>query len=181
MPSIAPASLAVSRISKAIFIASAMTFAATQAFATSEVQGAQSANPTATLTHQTISLAGARQAIETAKAESARNGWIISVAVVDVSGELVALEKVDGAIAISPAVAQGKDRTAALLRAPSKNSEDFINGGKPSFLSTPGVTPLEGGVPIVVNGQVVGAVGISGAHGPNDSQVAKAAAAAVGK
>ncbi|MFA7665885.1 MAG: heme-binding protein [Burkholderiaceae bacterium] len=70
-------------------------------------------------------------------------------------------------------------RTAALLRQPSKNFEDYINSGRPSFLSTPGTTPLEGGVPIIVNGQTVGAVGVSGAHGPNDSQVAQAGADAV--
>ncbi len=132
-----------------------------------------------TLTRQTISLAGAHKAIKAAKDEAARNGWVICVAVVDAAGDLVALEKLDGAIAISPAVAQAKARTAALLQSPSGDFEKFINNGKPSFLSTPGVTPLEGGVPIIVNNQVVGAVGISGSNGPGDSQVANVAATAV--
>lgn len=126
-----------------------------------------------------VAQAGAQRAIAAALAEAERNGWIIAVAVVDSSGELMAFHKADGAIGISPAVAIGKARTAALLRQPSKNFEDYINGGRPSFLSTPGTTPLEGGIPIAVNGQVVGAVGVSGAHGPNDSQVAQAGANAV--
>lgn len=132
-----------------------------------------------TLNRPCISLAGARRAIDAAKSEASRQGWHISVAVVDNAGELVALEKVDGAIGISPTVAQGKARTAALLQLPSKAFEEFINGGHPSFLATPGVTPLEGGIPIVVDGVVVGAVGVSGAHGPNDSLAAEIAAAAV--
>jgi len=132
-----------------------------------------------TLAHTDIAQAGAQQAIAAALAEAGRNGWHIAVAVVDSGGELVAFHKADGAIGISPAVALGKARTAALLRQPSKSFEDFINSGRPSFLATPGTTPLEGGVPITINGQVVGAVGVSGAHGPNDSQVAQAGANAV--
>lgn len=135
--------------------------------------------PALTLARADIAQAGAQRAIAAALAEAERNNWTIAVAVVDSAGELVAFHKADGAIGISPPVAIGKARTAALLRQPSKNFEDYINGGRPSFLSTPGTTPLEGGVPIVVNDQVVGAVGVSGAHGPNDSQVAQAAADAV--
>ncbi|BCN37646.1 hypothetical protein ALDI51_09650 [Alicycliphilus denitrificans] len=126
-----------------------------------------------------IALAAARSVVAAANAEAGRNGWAISVAVVDNAGELVAFEKHDAAIGISPAVAIGKARTAALLQAPSKQFEDFVNAGRPSFLSTPGATALEGGIPIVVDGRVIGAVGVSGAHGANDSQVATAAAAAI--
>lgn len=126
-----------------------------------------------------IALAGARRVIAAAITEAARGNWAISVAVVDAAGELVAFEKHDAAIGISPAVAIGKARTAALLRAPSKQFEDFINAGRPSFLSTPGATALEGGVPIVIDGRVIGAVGVSGAHGANDSRVATVAAAAI--
>lgn len=127
----------------------------------------------------TISLTGARTVIAAAHAEAEKNGWHIAVAVVDASGELVALEKTDAAIPISPSVATGKAKTAALLQLPSKEFESFINAGQPSFLSTPGTTPLEGGVPLMISGQCVGAVGISGAHGPNDSQVAETAAKAL--
>lgn len=136
-------------------------------------------NQTSYLTQKNISLSGARKAIATAQEEAQKGGWNISVAVVDVSGELVALEKSDNAIGISPTVAYGKARTAALLKSPSKEFEQYINNGQPSFLSTPGVTPLEGGVPVVVDGEVIGAVGVSGAHGANDSHIAAAAAMAV--
>jgi glc operon protein GlcG len=124
----------------------------------------------------TISLSAARAVIAAAHHVADIHHWAISVAVVDVSGQLIALEKDDAAIAISPDVAIGKARTAALLQAPSKEFEEFINSGKPSFLATPHVTPLEGGVPIVWNQHVIGAVGVSGAHGANDSLVAEKAA-----
>ncbi len=126
-----------------------------------------------------VSLASAQKALEAALDEAADNSWDISVAVVGISGELIAFAKADNAIAVSPAVAMEKARTAALLKAPSKMFEEYINSGKPSFLSTPGVTALEGGVPIIVDGHVIGAVGVSGAHGSNDSQVAEAAAQAI--
>ena len=130
---------------------------------------------------QTVSLAGAERVMAAALKEARSNGWVITVAVVDNSGELVTLVRDDNAIAISPSVAIGKAKTAALLRKPSKAFEDYINDhNKPSFLATPGVTPLEGGVPLFLkDGSFVGAVGISGAHGPNDSRVAEAAAAAL--
>ncbi|MGK9063743.1 heme-binding protein [Stutzerimonas chloritidismutans] len=124
-------------------------------------------------------MAGAERVIDAALAEAAHNGWTISVAVVDTAGELVAFRKADGAIGISPSVAIGKARTAALLRQPSANFEAYVNGGRPSFLATPGAVPLEGGVPLVMDGTTVGAVGVSGAHGPNDSQVANAGANAL--
>jgi glc operon protein GlcG len=132
-----------------------------------------------TVNRPNVSLAAARRVVQAAHAEAQRNGWHISVAVVDAGGEPVLLERTDAAIGISPQVAIGKARTAALLQAPSKMFEDFINDGRPSFLSTPGTTPLEGGVPLIVAGQVIGAVGVSGAHGPNDSQVAQFAADAL--
>ena len=126
-----------------------------------------------------ITLAGARAVIAKAHEVAQANGWHIAVAVVDHSGALIAFERDDQAIGITTDVAVGKARTAALLQAPSKSFEDMINAGCPSFLSTPGTTPLEGGVPLLAGHDVVGAVGISGAHGPNDSLVAVQAAAAL--
>lgn len=134
---------------------------------------------TVSIVSEVISLQAAKQVMAAAHAEAQANGWNICVAVVSPSGQLIALEKDDAAIGISPDVAYGKAKTAALLQAPSKEFEDFINAGRPSFLSTPGVTPLEGGVPIYWHDQVIGAVGVSGAHGANDSQVAIHAAQAL--
>lgn len=138
-------------------------------------------NHAATLTQRSVSLAGARDIIRTAQRTAREKGWQIAVAVVDRAGELVALERDDAAIGISPIVAIGKARTAALLLAPSGEFESFINGGQPSFLATPGVTPLEGGVPLRLGEEVIGAVGVSGAHGANDTRVAQAAADALAK
>lgn len=93
----------------------------------------------------------------------------------------MALERDDSAIGISPVVATGKARTAALLQAPSGEFESFINSGQPSFLAMPGVTPLEGGVPLLFEDEVIGAVGVSGAHGANDTLVAQTAAVTFAK
>lgn len=128
----------------------------------------------------TITLEGARGIIAAAQQKAAENDWHISVAVVDRAGQLVAFERSDGAIGITPDLAVGKARTAALLQAPSEEYEQFINGGRPGFLATPGITPLEGGVPVWFNGMVIGAVGVSGAHGGNDSLVAETAVLALG-
>ncbi len=132
-----------------------------------------------TIEKSVISLEAAKKVMAAAHAEAARNNWHICVAVVDIFGELIALEKQDSAIGISPQVAIAKAKTAALLQAPSKKFEDFINSGQTSFLSTPGATALEGGVPVTLNNQIIGAIGVSGAHGPNDSQVAEYAANAI--
>ncbi len=127
-----------------------------------------------------ISLQTAQQLLEAASQTARQGSWAISVAVVDPAGTLVAFARHDHAIGISPEVAIGKARTAALLQAPSGLFESFINQGQPSFLATPGTTPLEGGIPLHWQGQVIGAIGVSGAHGPNDSHVALQAAQALG-
>lgn len=131
------------------------------------------------ISHPSVTLEGAHTVISATFKEARLHNWQISVAVVDRAGLLVAFERDDQSIGISPDVAIGKARTAALLQAPSKDFEDFINSGRPSFLSTPGATALEGGLPLFNAGQVIGAVGVSGAHGANDSQLAAAGAAAI--
>lgn len=124
----------------------------------------------------TITLAAARQVIGAALREAENHGWFISVAVVDAAGELVAFARSDNAASVTTQVAQAKARTAAALRAPSKLFEDFVNGGLPSFLATPGITPLQGGVPIAIGSWVIGAVGVSGARGEDDEHMATLAA-----
>lgn len=127
-----------------------------------------------------LSLEGARRIVTAAQQKAAENGWHISVAVVDPAGQLIALERGDGALSISPELATGKARTAALMQAPSEEFEQFIDGGRPSFLATPGVIPQEGGLPVWLNGSVIGGVGVSGAHGENDSLIAETAVLALG-
>lgn len=115
-----------------------------------------------------------------ARKEATSNGWAVSIAVVDEGGHPLALERLDDAAPISAYIALEKARTSALGRRESKGYEDMVNGGRNAFLSAPLLTSLEGGVPVVVNGQVVGAVGVSGVKADQDAQIAKAGAAAVG-
>ncbi|MDN3237105.1 heme-binding protein [Pseudomonas sp. WAC2] len=118
--------------------------------------------------------------LEAARAEAERNQWAVSIAVVDDGGHPLALLRLDNAAPTSGYISTEKARTAALGRRESKGFEDMINGGRTAFLSAPVLTGmLEGGVPVMVEGQVVGAVGVSGVKADQDAQVAKAGAAAV--
>ncbi|SDH15694.1 glc operon protein GlcG [Pseudomonas flavescens] len=114
-----------------------------------------------------------------ARAEAQANGWAVSIAVVDDGGHPLALERLDDASPISAYIASEKARTAALGRRESKGYEDMVNGGRSAFLSAPLLTSLEGGVPVLVEGQVVGAIGVSGVKADQDAQVAKAGIAAL--
>lgn len=118
--------------------------------------------------------------LDAAKAEAERNQWKVAIAVVDDGGHPLALLRLDECAPIGAYIATEKARTAALGRRESAGYEDMVNGGRNAFLSAPLLTSLAGGVPIVVNGQVVGAVGVSGVKPDQDAQVAKAGAAAVG-
>ena len=116
-----------------------------------------------------------------AEAEANKNSWAITLAIVDDGGHLLWLQRLDGAAPISAEIASAKARTAALGRRESKVYEDMINGGRMSFLSAPTLHGmLEGGVPIVVDGQFVGAVGVSGVKSTEDAQIARAGIAALG-
>jgi uncharacterized protein GlcG (DUF336 family) len=115
-----------------------------------------------------------------AEAEALTNNWAVTFAVVDDGGHLLWLQRLDGAPPISSHIAPGKARTAALGRRESKSYEDVINGGRVSFLSAPQLDAmLEGGVPVIVDGHVIGAVGVSGVKSNEDAQIAKAGIAAL--
>ncbi|QDD63850.1 heme-binding protein [Herbaspirillum seropedicae] len=116
-----------------------------------------------------------------AEAEARANNWNVVISVVDDGGHLLWLQRMDGAAPISSQIAPAKARTAALGRRESKIYEDMINNGRVSFLSAPGLDGLlEGGVPVVVDGHYVGAVGVSGVKSSEDVQIAKAGIAALG-
>jgi glc operon protein GlcG len=121
-----------------------------------------------------------RKILDAARSEALLNQWPVSLAVVDDGGHPLALERLDGASPISAYIATEKARTAALGRRESKGYEDMVNGGRHAFLSAPLLTSLEGGVPIVFDGQVIGAIGVSGVKAEQDAQVAKAGALALG-
>lgn len=118
---------------------------------------------------------------QAAEAEALKNGWAVTIAVVDDGGHLLHLQRLDGAPAISAQIAPAKAHTAAMGRRESKVYEDIINGGRYSFLSAPALQGmLEGGVPILKDGQCIGAVGVSGVKSTEDAQIAKAGIAALG-
>ena len=116
-----------------------------------------------------------------AEAEALKHNWAVSIAIVDDGGHLLSFQRLDGAAPISAHIAPSKARTSALGRRESKVYEDMINGGRSSFLSAPGLEAmLEGGVPIMKDGQCLGAVGVSGVKSSEDAQVARAGLAAIG-
>jgi uncharacterized protein GlcG (DUF336 family) len=116
-----------------------------------------------------------------AEAEALKNNWAVTIAIVDDGGHLLALQRLDGAAPVSSHIAPAKAHTAALGRRESKIYEDVINAGRMSFLSAPEIKGLlEGGVPIIKDGQCIGAVGVSGVKSTEDAQIAKAGIAAIG-
>ncbi|WP_247257277.1 heme-binding protein [Pseudomonas moorei] len=123
-----------------------------------------------------LSQAEVGQILAAARQEAQSNQWPVTIAVVDDGGHPLALERLDGASPISAYIATEKARTSALGRRESKGYEDMVNGGRHAFLSAPLLTSLEGGVPIMVDGQVIGAVGVSGVKAEQDAQVAKVGA-----
>ena len=128
-----------------------------------------------------LELADAKAIAAAAEAEALKNNWAVSIAIVDDGGHLLWLQRLDGAAPISSHIAPSKARTAAMGRRESRLYEEMINGGRVSFLSAPQLEGmLEGGVPIVKDGQCVGAVGVSGVKSTEDAQVARAGIAAIG-
>lgn len=111
-----------------------------------------------------------------ARTEALNNQWAVTIVVVDDGGHPLALERLDGCAPIGAYIATEKARTSALGQRESKGYEDMVNGGRHAFLSAPLLTSLEGGVPIYVDGQVIGAVGVSGVKAEQDAQVARAGA-----
>ena len=128
-----------------------------------------------------LTLADVRTVATAAEAEAIANAWAVTIAIVDDGGHLLWLQRLDGAPPISAHIAPAKARTAALGRRESRIYEEIINQGRVSFLSAPTLEGmLEGGVPVLVDGQCVGAVGVSGVKSGEDAQVARAGIAALG-
>lgn len=115
-----------------------------------------------------------------AEDEAKRNGWCVAIAVVDCGGHLIMLQKLDGTQHSSVDVAIGKARTAVNFRRPTKYYEDAIaaGGGGLRFLAMPGMTPFEGGIPIIVDGAIIGGIGVSGVRSDMDARIAAAGSAA---
>ena len=128
----------------------------------------------------TLELSDVKTVAAAAEAEALKNNWAVSIAIVDDGGHLLWLQRLDGAPAISAHIAPAKAHTAALGRRESKVYEDVINGGRASFLSAPEIKGmLEGGVPVMKDGQCLGAVGVSGVKSGEDAQIARAGISAL--
>ena len=128
-----------------------------------------------------ISVDTARKVADAAIAEGKRNGWLVAAAVVDSAGELVFFERMDNTQSAAVGIAQDKARTAARFKRPSKAFEDALAGGRQAILGLPGATPIEGGIPLVIDGKIVGAIGVSGVSAAQDGQCAQAGADTLGK
>ena len=125
-------------------------------------------------------LADVQRIGEAARAEATSNGWAVPIAIVDDGGHLLWLQRLDDAAPASAHIGPAKARTAALGRRESRLYEEMINQGRTSFLSAPALEGmLEGGVPILVDGHCVGAVGVSGVKSNEDAQIARAGIAAL--
>ena len=123
----------------------------------------------------------AKKVAAVALAETRKNGWNMAVAIVDPAGDLVYFEKLDGTQAASVDIAVEKARAAARFKRPTKAMQDQVAAGGDGLrlLKLPGAVPVEGGVPILMDGKIVGAIGMSGGTSQQDGQCANAGAAAV--
>ena len=128
-----------------------------------------------------VSLESAKKAAAAAVAEARKNNWTMAVAITDTAGDLVYFEKMDGTQTGSVNVAIGKARSAALFKRPSKVFQDVVaaGGGGLRILGLEGAVPIEGGLPLVMDGKIVGAIGLSGGAADQDGQCAKAGADAL--
>jgi glc operon protein GlcG len=128
-----------------------------------------------------ITFDAAKKALAAAEAEAKKNNWPVAIAIVDSAGQLAAFSKMDNTQHASVDIAIGKAVTANNLKRPTKALQDGIaqGGANLRLLAVKGITPLEGGVPIVVDGKIIGAIGASGVLSNQDAEVAMAGAAAV--
>lgn len=131
------------------------------------------------LTKKTLSLADAKVIAAAASKKAQAEGWNVVIAIFDAGGHLLYLERADGTQLGSIQVAQAKGRTALMFKRPTKALEEAVLGGKVHMTTLPGVVPVEGGLPLVKDGEIVGSIGVSGVLSAQDGQVAAAGAEAL--
>jgi glc operon protein GlcG len=122
-----------------------------------------------------ITLEDAKAAMAAAEVEAKKNSWNVAIAIVDAGASLIMFQKLDDTQLGSVNIAIGKARTAVHFKRPTKAVEDLVAGGRQVFLAIEGITPLQGGLPVMVDGKLIGAVGVSGVMSSQDEQVAQAA------
>jgi glc operon protein GlcG len=130
-----------------------------------------------------ITLDQAKRAMAAAELEAAKNSWQVAITILDSGGNVVMFHRIDNAQLSATSVSEGKARTALEFKRPSKALDDAIAGGGAGLrlLALKNITPIEGGLPIVVDGKIIGAIGVSGALSSQDAQVAKAGADAIAR
>lgn len=127
-----------------------------------------------------ITLEEAKKMMAAAEAEARKNNWNVAIAIVDAGANLILFQKLDDTQNGSIEIAIGKARTATNFKRPTKAMEEMITGGRSVFLAVPGITPLQGGLPIFAEGKIIGGAGVSGVLSSQDEQVAQAAVSALG-
>lgn len=130
-------------------------------------------------TRQVMTLEVAKKIAAAAEAEALRNKWTMYITVVDDSGMPVYIERIDETQLGSFEVSMQKARSALLFKRPTKAFEDQLAGGRTAVLKLPGAIPVEGGIPLMADGKVIGAIGVSGGTSPQDGQAAQAGVAAL--
>ena len=130
-------------------------------------------------TRSMLTLEDCKRISAAAEAEARKNNWNVCVATVDDGGHLLHLFRMDGATPANSRIAMEKGRTAAETRRSTAMWEDRVKSGRMVMLKMPGVTPVQGGLPIVIDGECIGAVGVSGVQSHEDEQIAKAGIAAL--
>jgi uncharacterized protein GlcG (DUF336 family) len=130
-------------------------------------------------TRAMLTLEDCRKISAAAEAEARKNNWNVCIAILDDGGHLLHLIRMDGATPANSRIAVGKGRTAAESRRSTAMWEERIKGGRLAMLGMPGVTPVQGGLPIVVDGTCIGGVGVSGVQSHEDEQIAKVGIAAL--
>lgn len=121
-----------------------------------------------------ITLEAAKGMAAAAQAEARQNNWNVAIAIVDAYGGLIYFERLDGTQPASLDIALQKARTAARFKRPTKMLDDAVSSGRVALMAIEGVMPLEGGIPIVVDGETIGAVGVSGVASNDDARIAQA-------
>jgi len=130
-------------------------------------------------TRAMLTLEDCKRISAAAEAEARKNNWNVCVAIADDGGHLLHLFRMDGATPANSRIAMEKGRTAAETRRSTAMWEDRVKSGRMVMLKMPGVTPVQGGLPIVIDGECIGAVGVSGVQSHEDEQIAKAGIAAL--
>ena len=132
-------------------------------------------------TKRSLTLAAAKEMAAAAEAEARKNNWNVVICIVDEGGHLIYLQRMDETQLASIEIAQGKAKTSLMYKRPTKAMEDAVAGGRAVVMRLPGALPVEGGLPITVDGRIIGGIGVSGVQSVQDAQIARAGLAVVEK